>query len=134
MPKFVAAYTKYGQDQSPQDSYLLHAYSRGLLAIELVRRGIEAGDLTREGLLAQIPKITGFDGGGLFKPMDLAKFPYVTGTQTRVMRPDFDKKSWTVVGDWASPSALEGAPGAGGKTTSAKEAAPAAAPVAKRSP
>jgi len=33
MPKFVAAYDKYGRDQSPQDSYLLHSYSRGLLAV-----------------------------------------------------------------------------------------------------
>ncbi|MFI5306349.1 MAG: hypothetical protein ACHQ53_03290, partial [Polyangiales bacterium] len=123
MPKFVAAYDKYGKDQSPQDSYLLLSYSLGLLPVEIVRRGIEAGDLTREGLLAMIPKITAFDGGGLFKPVDLSKFPYVTSTQTRVMRPDFDKKSWIVLGDWASPSAIGTVPAESSKTAAATPAA-----------
>lgn len=107
MPKFLEAYEKFGKQLAPPDYYMLVSYMQGTLACEIIKRAIEAGDVTREGLLAQVPKIESFDADGLNQPISLSKFPYVTTTKTRVLKPAFDKKSWTVVGDWASPIALQ---------------------------
>jgi ABC-type branched-subunit amino acid transport system substrate-binding protein len=129
MAKFLEAYEKYGKAQSPPDYYLIGSYAQGVLAVEIVRRAIEAGDVTRAGLIAQVPKIVGFDGHGLTQPIDLSTFPYVTSTRARVLKPDFAKKSWTTVGDFAPPLALGGAH-EGGKTAAV---APAPAqPLAAR--
>lgn len=107
MPKFLAAYEKHGKQLAPPDYYMLVSYMQGVLALEIIKRAIEAGDVTREGLLAQVPKIESFDADGLNQPISLSKLPYVTSTKTRVLKSDFEKKTWTVVGDWASPAALQ---------------------------
>lgn len=125
MPKFLEAYEKYGKAQSPPDYYLLGSYSQGVLAVELIKRAIEAGDLTRAGLMAQLPKLSRFDAAGLIQPMDLSKFPYVTSTRARVLEPDFEKKSWTVVGDYATPAVLGGGSAEGSKTAAATPPTPA---------
>jgi ABC-type branched-subunit amino acid transport system substrate-binding protein len=110
MVKFLEAYEKHGASQSAPNYYLLASYAQGVLAVEIARRAIEAGDATRAGLLAQLPTINGFDSHGLTQPIDLSTFPpYVTSTRTRVMKPDFAKKVWTTVGEFASPLALDGA-------------------------
>ena len=44
----------------------------------------------------------------------------MTGTSIRVLRPDFEKKTWNVVSNWGTPKA------AGGEGTKTAEAAPAA--------
>jgi hypothetical protein len=123
MAKFLEAYRTHGESQSTPDYYLLASYAQGVLAVEIVRRAIEAGDVTRAGLLAQLQTIDGFDGHGLTQPIDLSKFPpYVTSTRTRVMKPDFAKKSWSTVGEFASPLALEGKTAEGSKTAAAAAA------------
>jgi ABC-type branched-subunit amino acid transport system substrate-binding protein len=119
MPKFLEAYEKYGKAHSPPDYYLLFSYTQGLQAVDIIKRAIEAGDATRAGLLAVVPKISSFDASGLIQPIDLSKFPYVTSTKTRVMKPDFEKKTWTTVADYAAPAALGGAPAPGSKTAAA---------------
>ncbi|MDH5670698.1 MAG: ABC transporter substrate-binding protein [Myxococcales bacterium] len=137
MKKFQEAYDKHGKDASPQDLYLLMSYMQGTIALEGITRSIEAGDLTREGLLASITKLENFDAGGLSQPMSFNSFPYVTGTKTRVLKPDFEKKSWTVVSDWAVAKAMGGAPAAAAPAAPAAEgaAAPAAeAPAAEEKP
>jgi ABC-type branched-subunit amino acid transport system substrate-binding protein len=106
MPKFIEAYEKHGKALSAPDFYVLMSYTQGVLALELIKRAIEAGDITREGVLAQIPKVASFDAQGLLQPMSLDKVPYVTGTKARVLKGDFEKKTWTVLGDWATPAAL----------------------------
>lgn len=121
MAKFLEAYEKYGKDQNPPDMYLLMSYQQGLLATELIKRAIEAGDASREGLLASATKIENFDAQGLSQPLSFNTFPYVTGTSIRVLRPDFEKKTWNVISDYATPKA---AGGEGGKTAAAP-AAPA---------
>lgn len=105
MPKFLDAYEKYGKTQSPPDSYLLSSYIQGLVALELVKRAIEAGDATRAGVLAVVPKVQSFDVGGLGQRVDLSAFPYVTSTRVRVLKPDFTKKSWSVISDFSTPAA-----------------------------
>ena len=39
----------------------------------------------------------------MIQPISLKSFPYVTGTKTRILKPDFEKKSWTVVAPYAAP-------------------------------
>ena len=41
------------------------------------------------------------------------RFPYATGTQTRILKPDFARKSWTVAAGYAAPSTLAPADGQG---------------------
>lgn len=107
MPKFLEAYEKHGKELAPPDFYMLMSYMGGVMALEIVKRAIEAGDATREGLLAQVPKLESFDANGLIQPISLAKVPYVTTTKTRVLKPDFEKKTWTQAADWSSPAALQ---------------------------
>jgi hypothetical protein len=40
--------------------------------------------------------------------MDLSKVPYVTSTRTRVLAPDFARKTWRQVAGYAAPQALPG--------------------------
>ena len=40
------------------------------------------------------------------QPLDFTKFPYVTGIQTRILKPDFDQHRWTVASGYAAPSTL----------------------------
>jgi ABC-type branched-subunit amino acid transport system substrate-binding protein len=104
MPKFLDAYEKYGKHESPPDAYVLASYRQGLIALELVKRAIEAGDATRAGVLAVVPKLQGFDAGGLGQAVDLGTFPYVTSTRVRVRKPDFKRKTWNVVTDSEVPA------------------------------
>jgi len=127
MRPFLEAYEKYGKAQAGPDFYLLMSYVQGLMAVGLIQKALEAGDLTREALFAAVPKLTAFDGNGLAQPMDLSRFPYVTSTRTRVLKPDFAKRSWTVAGDYAEPAPLADAAAA----TTAAGAAPADAPTAE---
>lgn len=107
MPKFIAAYEKYGKDLAAPDFYMLMSYVSGVMGLDIIKRGIEAGDLTREALLAQVPKTESFDAHGLMQPISLTKLPYVTSTKTRMLKPDFAKKTWAPVADWATPIALQ---------------------------
>jgi ABC-type branched-subunit amino acid transport system substrate-binding protein len=106
MKAFLAAYEKYGKDQSRPDFYLLTSYLQGLYAVEVLKGALEAGDLTRAGLLKAVQSIDSFDGAGFMPEISTSTFPYVTGTSTRMLRPDFEKKSWTVLSDYAAPAAL----------------------------
>jgi hypothetical protein len=36
----------------------------------------------------------------------LKAFPYVTATQVRILKPDFEKKSWSVVADYAEAASM----------------------------
>jgi ABC-type branched-subunit amino acid transport system substrate-binding protein len=109
MARFLEVYEKHGKAQAAPDFYLLLSYLQGLMAVELVKRALEAGDLSREGLIAAVPKLVDYDFGGLAQPVSLNTFPYVTSTRTRVLEPDFAKRTWTVVADFAEPLALGGA-------------------------
>jgi len=51
----------------------------------------------------------------MIQPIDLSTFPYVTGIRIRIIQPDFEHKSWTVVADHADPKALYGHGGWAGR-------------------
>ena len=106
MARFLDVYEKHAKTQAAPDCHMLQSYLQGLLAVELIKRALEAGDLNRETLMATVPKLTAFDFGGLAQPISLDRFPYVTSTRTRVLKPELAKRTWTVVADFAEPLAL----------------------------
>lgn len=105
MKTFLAAHKKFGKGSSP-DFYILASYVQGLIQTEILRRALNAtkGKLTRESLLAALKTVKKFDGGGLIKPVNLAVFPYVTSTMSRILQPDWKNSSWKVVADYITPS------------------------------
>lgn len=108
MKKFLDAYGKHGKDVA-QDWYVLLSYIQGLAALEAARRAIEAKDITREGYKKQLHTLHDYTAGGLVQALDWTKAPYVVGTKTRILKPDFENKSFTVVADWAAPKSYDGA-------------------------
>lgn len=107
MKEFTAAYEKYGKDMNPPDSYILLSYIQGLQGLEAAKRAIEAGDITREGFVKQLNTLDSFDAGGLVQPMDLTEVPYVVSTETRVLKPKMEEKTWEVAADYAAPSSYK---------------------------
>jgi ABC-type branched-subunit amino acid transport system substrate-binding protein len=106
MKQFLAAYEKYGKDD-PKDWYILLSYAQGLAALDVAKRAIEAGDITREGYLKQLHTVTDFTASGMLPAIDWSKAPYIVSTKTRVLKPDFENKSFTVVADYAAPKSYE---------------------------
>lgn len=106
MDAFLAAYKAHGKDLGRPDFYILLSYAQGLVALEAARRAIEAGDITRAGYVKALRGIEKFDAGGLIQPVNLKNMPYVTGTQVRILKPDFEAKTWTVAGGYAEPKGI----------------------------
>lgn len=106
MDKFLAAFEEHGGDMKP-DFYVLASYTQGLIQMEILKRAINNGDVTRAGIFKAMQSITKWDAGGLIKPIDLSKMPYVTSTETRILKPDFENKSWTEVAPYRTPGEPE---------------------------
>lgn len=109
MKKFLDAFEKHGKDVQ-KDWYVLLSYIQGMAALEVAKRAIEAKDITREGYLRQLHTITDYTADGLVPALNWAKPPYIVSTQSRILKPDFENKSFTVVADWAAPKSYEEAP------------------------
>lgn len=122
MDTFLAAHKKYGKGSSP-DFYILASYVQGLIQIEILRRALEAtkGTLTRASLLTALKTVKSFNGGGLIKPVNLAVFPYVTSTLSRIVRPDWKNNSWKVVADYANPASYAKKDDEGSKDDDSKD-------------
>jgi ABC-type branched-subunit amino acid transport system substrate-binding protein len=107
MKGFLEAYEKYGRAMAAPDFYILASYSSGVTQMEVARRMIESGDLSREGYLKALRTLDDYDPQGMLPdPPDFSRLPYLVGTKSRVLKPDFQKRSWKVVGDYAVPSML----------------------------
>src|SRR5688500_11714537 len=107
MDKFLGAFDKHGAALNARpDSYLLMSYLQGRVTLEVAKRAIEKGDITRAGYATALQSMKNFDAGGMLQPLDLTQMPYVTSTKTRVLAPDFDKKTWRVEAPYAEPSAV----------------------------
>ena len=112
MKGFLAAYDKYGREMVPPDNYILAGYAAGLLEMQVLTRTIRSGDLTRAGFLRALRSTRGYDTyGAVAQALDFTTFPYVTGTRSRILKPDFAKRSWSVVGDYAEPTTESRLPG-----------------------
>lgn len=101
MDDFEKAWQAHGGDLGKPDSYVLLSYIQGLVQLEAAKQAIEAGDITRAGYLAALQDLDGYTAGGLIQPISLTEVPYVAGTMTRVLKPDFEAKSWTEVAPYA---------------------------------
>jgi len=108
MEKFLETYEKYGQEKYDRDFYVLSSYISGLVQLEILRRCIDSGALTRENFIEQMHTIDGWDADGMFQKLSLVDVPYVTGTKARVLAPNTEKETWKVAGDYATPEAFEG--------------------------
>ena len=113
MDAFTAAWTAHKSDGDAQNTYVLMSYVQGLIQLEALKRALDSGDATRAGFKAALQGISGFDAGGLIQPVDLTSVPYTTGTRTRILKPDFDAGSWTVVSDYADPQGPAAEPSEG---------------------
>jgi ABC-type branched-subunit amino acid transport system substrate-binding protein len=109
MKEFLEVWKANGAGMGDPNWYILVSYIQGLQQIEVLRRAIEAKTLDRAGVRRALHSITKWDAGGMIQPLDMSKVPYVTSTRTRVLAPDFEKKSWRPVGGYAAPAALPGA-------------------------
>ena len=103
MDKFLAAFAAHGKEFGRPDFYILISYIQGLAALEVAKQAIIAGDMTRAGYMKALRKMKGWTADGLIEPLDFTAFPYVTGLRTRILKPDFAKKSWTVAASFAEP-------------------------------
>ncbi|MDP6945846.1 MAG: hypothetical protein QF464_16975, partial [Myxococcota bacterium] len=106
MDTFVKAYETHGKELGSPDFYMLASYVQGLAQVEAARMAIDKGDITRKGYLAALQTIDGWSAGGMIQPISLTQVPYVTGTRTRLNKPDFENRSWTVEADWAEPQSM----------------------------
>jgi branched-chain amino acid transport system substrate-binding protein len=108
MGEFLEAYEAHGKAMAGKDFYLLLSYVQGLIELEAFRRALANGDVTRAGFKHSLQSIERFDADGLIQPVDLAVFPYVTATRTRVLKPDPAKASWVEIAPYAEPRVLGG--------------------------
>jgi ABC-type branched-subunit amino acid transport system substrate-binding protein len=132
MDNFLAAYEKYGKPMKARpDFYTMMSYIQGRLALEAANQALlaEGGALNPDTYMTALRNIDGWNAGGMIKPISLKAFPYVTATQVRILKPDFEKKSWSVVADYAEAASMAkpAAPAA-----PAEKAAQAAAPEAAK--
>lgn len=112
MDEFLAAWEAHGKDQGKPDFYTLVSYLQGRLALEAFNKALENGDVTRAGFKSALQGISGFTAGGMLQPLSYTSIPYPTSVKTRVLKPDFDKKSWTQIADYAEPKGFERLPDA----------------------
>ncbi|MBL4636403.1 MAG: ABC transporter substrate-binding protein [Kofleriaceae bacterium] len=128
MDAFLKAYEAHKDELGTgrPDFYTLVSYVQGMVQFEALRRAIDNGDITRKGFMSGLQSIKKFTAGGLLNPMDMSLFPYQTNNHARVLKPDFAKKSWTVVADYALPLSLN-SKGEGSKVEDKKDTPPAVA-------
>ncbi len=107
MSDFIALWEKHKDEYGPQDWYILGSYVQGLIELEALNRAIEGGDATRAGYLKALQGIDNWNAGGMVQPISLSAFPYMVSTRTRVLKPDFENKTWIEVGAFAAPASLK---------------------------
>ncbi|MEE2960852.1 MAG: ABC transporter substrate-binding protein [Myxococcota bacterium] len=122
MDKFLAAFQKHGAAMKARpDFYTMTSYLQGLLELEAVNRAIANNDLTPTGFMTALRSIDGWNAGGLLEGMSFKEFPYSSAKTARILKPDFAKKSWAVVADYAAPKMLVSvAPAAPAENTKAE--------------
>lgn len=104
MKEFLDVWETQGKaTMGEPDFYILASYVHGLVQLEVLKRAIEANDVTRAGYKKALHTVKGWDAGGLSQPIDLSATPYVTSTRTRILKPVMDKKTWEQVAPYAEP-------------------------------
>ncbi|MCB9797868.1 MAG: ABC transporter substrate-binding protein [Alphaproteobacteria bacterium] len=109
MDAFLKAWDTHGKEMGNPDSYILLSYIQGLVQMEAAKRAIEGMDVTRAGYIKALHGVKDWNAGGMVQPLSLGEVPYTVGTKVRVLKPDFENKTWTVEADYAEPSTVGGA-------------------------
>ncbi len=105
--EFEAAFEAYTDGDVKPDTYILSAYVQASVGFEVFRRAHAAGDISRAGYMRALQQMSDFDAhGALPEALDYTSFPYVSGTQTRILRPRLEDGGWAIVADFARPAAL----------------------------
>jgi len=83
MQQFLADHAKYAADQAP-DYYYMYGYTEAEIEVAIIKKAIDSGDLTRQGLLNAKLNLGSFSFGGLLP--DLTYTPQLgpASTQTGV--------------------------------------------------
>ena len=83
------------------------SYMQGMIELEIFNQALQRGDVSRDGYLNAMHGLSKFTANGaLPAPADFSKVPYSTGTTSRLLKPHFAARSWTVVGGYAKPIGL----------------------------
>ena len=106
MEHFLAAWEEHGEGLGEPDFYILVSSIQGMVQLGAARAAIENGDITPEGYRTALQSLQHYSADGLFQPIDLTGEPYVTSIRTRVLRPDFEQRTWTVAADYAEPAVM----------------------------
>ncbi len=106
MQTFLDAHETHADGEHARNVYVLASYIQGLLQLEILRRALEDGSLTRQNVIDQLHTITNWNADGLMPPLDFANAPYRPTTRVRVLEPMIDEKTWRVAGDYAEPKAV----------------------------
>lgn len=109
MDAFIKAFNKHKAKLKTKrpDFYTLISYIQGQIQIEALRRALAKGPLTRKSFLAALHSMKSWNAGGMIKPINLSKVPYVTTTQARVLQPVVKKATWKVVAPYATPKSYK---------------------------
>ncbi len=102
MADFLDAFEAHGQGAT-RDGYILSGYLYASAGIEAARRAIEAGNLTRDGLLEALHTIRDWDANGMYIPIDLSTVPYDASRMVRVTKPIMAEWTWETISDFAPP-------------------------------
>lgn len=107
MDKFLAAYETHGKPLGARpDFYTMMSYIQGRLALEAANQALALGPLNPDTYMTALRNIDGWNAGGMIQPVSMRTFPYQTATTVRILKPDFEKKSWTVVADYAEAKSM----------------------------
>jgi ABC-type branched-subunit amino acid transport system substrate-binding protein len=109
MDAFIQAHDRILGANERGDFWKLFAYIQTKAGLEAFARSLREGNPTREGFLAALQSIDGWDASGMIQPVTFATFPYVTGTRTRILRPILAERRWETVAPYAEPAALNAA-------------------------
>jgi ABC-type branched-subunit amino acid transport system substrate-binding protein len=104
MQDFIQAHERFGSPGARPDFYRLLAYIQTKIGLEAFSRALQANNPTREGFLEALHSMRNWDAGGLIQPIDFSRFPYVTATRTRILRPVMAEARWEVVAPYAEPA------------------------------
>ncbi len=102
MDEFLEAYEQYGRQRSAPEWAIALTYVGMLAELQVFRRALERGDVTREGFMAAL-RSEPLETGGFFRGLDFTRFPYEPTVETRILKPRLADRSWEVVAGYAAP-------------------------------
>jgi len=104
MNRFLAAWDTHGAEFGEADFYIFTSYLAGLIQVEILARTLGGERIDRNSFLESLQSMQGWTAGGLLQEVSYSTFPYPSMRAVRILRPDFARRSWLVVSDFAQPA------------------------------